>query len=570
MNHWEEHIDVNPSQMTFMLLQAKNKYVIYPRGTGKSFIAGAEIDENVRLMPRGITSLCQATIGQALTKTLPSTFKMLGMLGYQQYDFRTGRGDYVVCRQPPEGFLRPYEHIMDFSNCITFSNGHCLYILTQNGNSRGPSVDYNVTDEALTIDKEKFDKEVAPTNRGNEYVFGRKAKTPIPKHHGNTFLSSMPYLSTQKWLLDAADYYERERGIHLIEEWNAIVNLQLRLIMAKEADDQAAFVEIWNEIARARKKITPFVSKEKTLFLLGSIFDNLANVGLSYIMNQYKIMDRMSFMIEMLNYAVEKVDNCYYKLEDRHVYHNATNDAYIRDFSENVDYDVNKMDKTSSRMDLDCDPRQPLEIVTDWGSRASFLQVIQERDYDFFFNRRVDKAQCFINEFYAVREEEEDTIVTALAKKFAHYYEAHINKRVILYIDRYGNVRLASAKKSYNEMFIQQLQRLGWKVETRVHQGIEPPQHDKFLLIMNILAERDDAFPIVRINGDKCRYSLISMNATRVVEKQGKFEKDKRTERNQSISPLESTHFGDCFDKILWTKFSHLINRQHTFVDARV
>ena len=92
-NVWEEEIVLNPAQMAYMLMQAKNKYVIYSRGTGKSFIVGAEVDENVRLMPRGVTTLAQATYGQALTKTLPSTFKLLEQLGYKRYDTKTRTGD---------------------------------------------------------------------------------------------------------------------------------------------------------------------------------------------------------------------------------------------------------------------------------------------------------------------------------------------------------------------------------------------------------------------------------------------------------------------------------------------
>ena len=68
----EQTISLNPAQLAYLMLPAKQKYAIYSRGTGKSFIVGAEIDENVRLMPRGVTTLTQATYGQALTKTLPS------------------------------------------------------------------------------------------------------------------------------------------------------------------------------------------------------------------------------------------------------------------------------------------------------------------------------------------------------------------------------------------------------------------------------------------------------------------------------------------------------------------
>ena len=350
---WQEQLVLNPAQMAYLMLQARDKYVIYSRGTGKSFIVGAEVDENVRLMPRGVTTLAQATYGQALTKTLPSTFKLLEQLGYKRYDTKTKQGDYVVCRTPPEGWYRPYEHLMSFEHCITFSNGHVLYILTQDGNSRGPNADFNITDEALTLDKEQFDQEVAPTNRGNEHIFGRRSKNPIYKHHGNAFFSSMPYEPEQKWLLEPAAYYEEERGIHLFDVWNRIVKLQMQLIDAKLAEDKALFREIWNETIRLRRTITPFVSADGTLFILASIFDNIANVGLSYIMNQYKVMDRLSFMIEILNFIVDKIDHCYYNLDERHRYYNATNDSYIRDFAENSDFSWQQLAQTDSRMDAD-------------------------------------------------------------------------------------------------------------------------------------------------------------------------------------------------------------------------
>ena len=283
---WEENLNINPAQLAFWMMPAKNKYAIYSRGTGKSVMVGLEIDENVRIMPRGVTTLAQATYGQALTKTLPSSFKMLEQLGYKKYDSNTKQGDYVVCRKPPEGWYLPYEHLLSFEHCITFSNGHTLYILTQDGNSRGPNADYNITDEALTIDKEQFDQEVTPTNRGNEHIFGRLSPKPIYKHHGNTFVSSMPYEANQKWLLEPAKYYEEERGIRLFEVWNQIVKLQLQLIDAKLQNDKSLFREIWNETVRLRRTIQPFVSKDGTLFILASIFDNVANVGMSYILNQ--------------------------------------------------------------------------------------------------------------------------------------------------------------------------------------------------------------------------------------------------------------------------------------------
>lgn len=572
-NVWEEDISLNPAQVAFLLLPAKKKYVIYSRGTGKSFIVGAEVDENVRLMPRGVTTLAQATYGQALTKTLPSTFKMLEQLGYKRYDNNTKTGDYVVCRTPPEGWYRPYEHLMSYEHCITFSNGHCLYILTQDGNSRGPNADYNITDEALTLDKEQFDQEVAPTNRGNEHIFGLKSANPLLKHHGNSFFSSMPYEPSQKWLLEPASYYEEERGIHLFDVWNKIVKLQMRLIDAKLANDAALFREVWNETVRLRRTITPFVSKDNTLFILASIFDNIANVGMSYIMNQYSVMDRLTFMIEILNFVVDKIDHCYYNLDDRHRYYNATNDSFIRDFAEDTDYSWSRLADTDSRMDADCNPNRPLEVVCDWGSSACFMEVAQPGHFDYATKllhpgRIVDNT---INEFFVKRNDESDTEVNALIDKFCHYYRYHPCKRLHYYRDRYGDAHRANSKKTYNETAIDRLIRNGWDVRQFTHRGMEPPQHDKYLLWSFICAETDERYPLKRFNASKCKYILISMNNTRVrTNSSGKWEKDKRSERNDSILPEEATHFGDCVDKRVWTKYGDILTRKDSFVDVRI
>jgi hypothetical protein len=61
------------------------------------------------------------------------------------------------------------------------------------------------------------------------------------------------------------------------------------------------------------------------------------------------------------------------------------------------------------------------------------------------------------------------------------------------------------------------------------------------------------------------------MNNTRVREdSQGKFMKDKKSERNKSVLPEEATHFGDAVDKRIWIKYSSLILKSYSFVDARI
>lgn len=121
------------------------------------------------------------------------------------------------------------------------------------------------------------------------------------------------------------------------------------------------------------------------------------------------------------------------------------------------------------------------------------------------------------------------------------------------------------------EAMKERLEQAGWTVEQHVHRGMEPPQHDKYLLWSSILSETDTRFPIKRFNASKCKHILISMGNTRVkTDSQGRFAKGKRSERNDSILPEDATHFGDAVDKRVWTKYGELLKQNDWFVGARI
>lgn len=566
---WEENISLNAFQIQALAFKAKIKYLIAGRGLGKSYIVGGEIDENVRLMPRGITGITQYTLGQALTKTLPSSFKYLETLGYKKYDPKTKTGDYVICQKPPDHFYTPYEKIMSYDHMITFSNGHSLYLLSQMSGSRGPNIDFNISDEALTLDKEKFDQEAGPTNRGNEEHFGVHSPNPLYKHHGSLFTSSMGYLPEHKWLTEPASYYDEEANIQLFVVWNQIVNFQLQLIQAKMNNDEKTAIELWKECSRLRKTITPFVSKDGTLFMLSNAFDNIYNLGFSYLTRMYKILDIVSFMIEILNFYINKVTNCYYALDDRHVYYKADNDDYIRSIAEDNNFDWDLLSKSRDcTWDADCDLNAPLEITPDWGSKISLIEVAQERMFD-FVTGLITRTDNNINEFY-VKPDDTTVMINALMDQFCEYYRKHKKREVIFTIDTYGDIKLANSKKTYNQHAIDRLKRNKWKVTIRKHPGKEPPHNEKYLLWRYMLHETDDRFPKKRFNGTKCKYTLISMNNTSVVQKpNGEFMKDKRSEAKSSVLPEEATHFGDAVDKRIWTKYGTLLKHNGTFVAPR-
>ncbi len=170
-------------------------------------------------------------------------------------------------------------------------------------------------------------------------------------------------------------------------------------------------------------------------------------------------------------------------------------------------------------------------------------------------------------------QEVNKVMITDLVDQFCAYYENHPTKRVLYYRDKYGDNRQPNVKNSFscNNQAIEHFKTKGWKVETRSHKGMEPPQHDKYLLWMNILKANDPRFPKAIFNGKNCKYTLISMNNTNVIERNGKFDKDKNSERNNKILPEEATHFSDAVDKRIWTEYGKtLYSYSSTYVEPRL
>jgi len=563
-----EVIDFNAPQQLAVINDAKSEVDILGRGTGKSYNIGWELSQIVRSMPRSITSITGRTYGQVLTRTMPSTLKLLEKLGYDKDK------DYVIGVKPRKGFLTPYEKVTKYDNFISFSNGTGFLMLSQErlGSARGPNLDREIVDEALTLNKQRYDEEVSPANRGNEEYFGFKSPKRIKQHHGFRYVSSMPYTREQMWLLNFGNYYMEEAGIPLFDTWNRIVKLQLQLIEAYKINDKRLFKDIWNECVRQKKKIAPFVSKDGVLFTLANAFDNIQNLGMSYVVREYDKQTLLTFMVEILNWIIDQIEDCYYSLDSQvHIYYDAYNDDYIRGVAENSNWDIAQLENENCKFDLDCDPNRPLEIVPDWGSHIALFSVGQERNYN-FVTKIVEPVDCTINEFF-VKPNTPGVMIDDLVDKVCKYYSPHPTRRITYFRDRYGDTRQPNAKnsKTYNEQAVDRFTKNGWTVEARVHKGMEPPQHDKYLLWMNILKGKDPRYPKFIINGRKCKYTVISMNNTQVIDKDGKFEKDKGSERKKSILPEEATHFGDAVDKRIWTKYGHLLHmNQSTFVSPRL
>ena len=527
------------------------------------------MDRLIRMMPKAVIAITGRTYGQLLTRTLPSSLKLLGQIGYQK------EVNYVIGKRPPAWYKDSYETLNKFDNIISFSNGTRFALISQSeaGSGRGANTDYEIVDEALLIDREQYNNEVTPTNRGNREFFGH-----LPFHHGFKYSTSMPVNKEGRWVLEYADYYYTERGIRLFDTWNRIVLLQTDLLAtvaayraadaapSTKSDALATFRRQWNEVQRLRHQIAPFISRDGVLFTLSNAFDNLQMLGFDYLLKNQRQLPSLIFMTEIMNLYYDKVEDCFYNLQERrHVYYNHFDTDALRSLGAETLLTTTAPPNPST-LDKDCDPSAPLELSFDWGSSICVMTVQQPHHYDYASNSPTSYVcQTMINEFFVKPDTSGHLMIEQLLEQFCTYYAAHTCRHLVFYRDRYGDHRNPNILNSltFNEMAIAYLQRHGWQVQSVTHPGMEPPQSDKYLLWGIILGEQDSQFPRFRINGDKCKYALISMNNSRVKQVAGKLEKDKSSERRDSGVPAEeATHFSDAVDKLIWTKYSRLLRRQ--------
>lgn len=553
---------LNKPQLTSVLLNSKYETQVWGRGTGKSNCLANKIHRNVKHLPRSSSVITGKTFTQILGTTLPSTLSFLERLGYKRDK------DYFIGRRPPKsyGWTLPFEAPLSFDHYLVFGSkkgavGFHLASQDRQGLSRGLNTDFEFTDETLLIDKDKYDKEIHATNRGNLDRYN------LPFHHGIHHCTSMPFSASGKWILEAAEYYETERGIRLFDIWNKKCKMQLDLLTI---DNPIEFAAHWNEITRLSQKIEPFVASGVnkdgtknpwggTLFTLANAFDNLHNLGMSYLKDQFARSSPLTFYIEVMNMILDKVEDAYYHLDgDQHIYY----DSYDYSYVDSLDYNFEKLSQKDSRFDADVDKTQPLWIDFDFNSRITVMLVNQ-------INGLVDETGIdtfnIVKEFYS-KPATGRIMIDDIVREFCDYYKYHQHKTVMFVRDKYGDEGRANSSNTYNDLVIQRFKERGWNVAIVNYPGKEPPHHEKYLLLGNLFNEKVDYHPI-RINGNHCKNLIISLNNTRVTEKDNRFSKDKRSESYTSgVLPEHATHFSDTFDKIVWVRYHQFVKPAYSAI----
>lgn len=527
-------LSLNPLQAAVSIMQPRDNYLVWGRASGKSSYFGAKQHEIITHLPGSSTIIAAYTYTHVLTSILPAAFAHLERMGYLR-DIH-----YVIGKQPPAKWGLPYNApVKDFSNYITFFSperavGFMLTSQERLGSGRGPNMDFLMTDETLRLNKQRIDNELYPTLRANKDKFKH-----VPWHLGQYNSTSMPITQSGRWILDIGNYYLEEHGVDYFGLWRQVVKMQLELL---DIEDPIEFTTQWNEIQRVRRQMKPKLSKdEKTLFTFGNAFDNIQNVGLSYIKDQRRNLPDIIFLIEIMNMVLVMNDNCFYSInEDRHIYYDGYDDDLTNNLAISSNFDFEKL--SSKRCEILSrryyNPKEPIYLFFDWGGNVSFVLSAQ---FD-----KLKNTLFILKEFYVMPGDE---MAKRLMEEVAQFYHGHDNKTVYFVRDTYGDNKNIQSSRTVNETAIKQLQRNKWKVIPKKHRYKEPPMYEKWQLMQHIMGEGDDKYFKLRIDGNNCKYLVIAMKDTKVKTIGNELKKDKSLERKESADQRTAPHSTDALDK---------------------
>ena len=517
----------NYPQLRNIANRCKTEISLWGRATGKSFDIGFHSANVAHEMPRGSFVFSGLTYSYLLKYGLPPIVSTWNELGYIEGIH------YILFKKPKEGFWarKPFVMPIRFDSVISWYTGAVFYLSSQDVEApfRGPSIDGIYLDEALNIDRVKFEEQVLPTNRGN------REKISHPLHHFLKISSSKPIGTNGRWLIDYGQHYVQANSKFplLCRE---LVELKYKFI---DEPDIAKKKQLWKQILSLRKRIEfspiDLGKKEGRLFYNeADAFDNHF-VDFAFFSDNKKRMSPVRFRVEILNESLTSVEYGFYPAFDqvKHVrYDTISYTAFDPESYRPGEY----AEIESCLKDKDRVESMPLRIACDWGASITFLTVYQ----------RIGREIRILKRFYVKHPKILDDAFTA----FCNYYEAHAIKNVLFWYDHTGNKRNPNSKLSYAQQGAAIMRKRGWSV-TPMTKGGAPGHEKKYILVNRVLREEDPRLPVVRINGNNCRELITSIELAPVKIGAREIEKDKSSETDENFPQEEATHGSDTFDIII-------------------
>ena len=505
----EKRIYFNNPQRLTQLIGANTSVIVAGRRTGKTdSIAAPFALRNMQRMQGSTGGIVVPTFKHGLTNTLPGL-----LAAWKRWGFLNGV-HYVVGRRPPKSFKRPIIEPYDYEHVISFYNGSCSVIISQDrpGSSNSLTLSWLLVDEAKFIDYQKLKDETLPANGGIKSFFGRHSF-----NHAMMVLSDMPQTQKGSWFLHYKEKMDPEliRTIEgtVFEIWKT--KQRIRSLNEKGAEVPPYLKGYLRRLDRSLNQMRSVAVYYKEY----SSIENLQLLGENYIKQMKRDLTPLTFQTSILcqRIGISK-DGFYSSMREAHKYDASSFtrlDEYMQNSLFTPDGEVCKNFKMDSSVDADVKPDMPICIGMDYNANINWI-VAGQPD-----GRRLN----IIKSFYVKFERK----IPALIDDFCTYYKAHRNKTVVFYYDATAlGSNYAVNEQDFRWVVVHEFELHGWRVEA-IYIG-NPMRHDeKYLLINQGFSGKQRLMPFFnRQNNDDL---ILAIQAAGVSRGRNGFRKDKGGEK---------------------------------------
>lgn len=518
----DKRIYFNDPQRLTQLIGANTTVIVAGRRTGKTdSIAAPFVLRNMQRMPGSTGGIVVPTYKHGLTNTLPGLFTAFRRWGYIR-DVH-----YVIGKRPPKSFARPIIEPADYEHVITFYNGSCAVIISQDraGSSNSLTLSWLLVDEAKFIDYAQLKEETLPANGGIKSYFGHHSC-----NHSLMILSDMPQTKKGSWFL----HYREKMDPELIDTIKATIweiwhtKDRIRALTAQGKPVPAYLrgaLRTMDKHLNQMRSVAVYYKEYSTI-------ENLQLLGENYIKQMKRDLTPLTFQTSILSQRIGIAkDGFYSNMRESHKY-NASNLAYL---------DTLGFSPDSAALDCRCDadilPDKPICIGMDYNANINWIVAGQPQ------GNRLNVLKSFYVKF--------ERKIPALIADFCQYYTPHPTHRVIFYYDSTAlGANYAVNDQDFHWVICNEFQQHGWEVQD-VYLGA-PMRHDeKYLLINQAFAGKQRLTPFFnRQNNDDLILALQSAGVSR-----GRlgFRKNKDGEKHPDTEedPLQHRTDGtDAFDTL--------------------